>query len=372
MPPTVEARVQPAETASAGCTTKAVNPDAALLARRWFELGVLLLVTALVLLTCYLMLQPFLGAMTTAIAMAVVLLPFQRELECRRINGSIAALMTVVVGLAILGGPIFLVVARLADEFNVVSDTLAQLARNGTWDSYLAAYPGMARLVQWVSTHIDIARIASNATGTISGWATSFVQASGAQIISLVIAVYFLFFALRDRRIVLSWVTRLSPLPAPAMRDLTGRIATTIRATLFGTVCVSLLQGMLGGLMFFWLGLPAPLLWGLVMGVAAMLPVIGTFIVWLPTAIYLLATGQTLEGVILLCWGLFVVGLIDNLLYPVFVGGRTQTHTIPTFFSLVGGIFVFGPAGLIIGPVVFAIAIFLLEYWRHDSVIPVS
>ena len=143
----------------------------------------------------------------------------------------------------------------------------------------------------------------------------------------------------------------------------------TVHATLYGTFAVAVVQGTLGGLMFWWLGLPAPLLWGIVMALLAVVPVLGAFIIWIPAAIFLLLEGSEGKALLLTLWGAIVVGGIDNLLYPILVGRRLKMHTILAFISLVGGLIVFGPSGLILGPVIFTVTRLLLEIWsRQNSV----
>jgi predicted PurR-regulated permease PerM len=151
------------------------------------------------------------------------------------------------------------------------------------------------------------------------------------------------------------------------MQTLNNRVADTIRATIFGTIAVAMVQGLLGGLMFWWLGLPTPLLWGIVMGLLAIIPVLGAFIIWIPAALFLWLTGQPINALILMLWGTIVVSGIDNLIYPILVGKRLKMHTIPTFISLVGGLIVFGAPGLILGPVVLTVTMFLVEHWRKHS-----
>jgi predicted PurR-regulated permease PerM len=143
----------------------------------------------------------------------------------------------------------------------------------------------------------------------------------------------------------------------------TVNISNTIHATIYGTLAVSAVQGLLGGLMFWWLGLPAPLLWGVVMAFMALVPVLGAFVVWIPAAFFLVLEGSWGKALILTLWGLVVVGTIDNLLRPMLVGRRLKLHTVLAFISVVGGLIQFGPAGLIIGPAVLAITTALLEVW---------
>jgi predicted PurR-regulated permease PerM len=179
-----------------------------------------------------------------------------------------------------------------------------------------------------------------------------------------VLTFYLLFYFPRDRRLMLETVRSHSPLSLAEMDRLFGQIADTIHAIIYGTVVVACVQGTLGGLMFWWLRLPTPLLWGLVMGLLAIVPVLGAFVVWIPAAIFLALDGSWERALILVLWGALVVSSIDNLLYPMLVGNRLKLHTVPAFISLVGGLTLFGPAGIILGPMAVTITIILLDVWR--------
>jgi predicted PurR-regulated permease PerM len=119
--------------------------------------------------------------------------------------------------------------------------------------------------------------------------------------------------------------------------------------------------------MFWVLGLPAAVLWGAVMAVLAIIPVLGAFIVWVPAALFLVLEGSWGKALILAGWGGLVVSLIDNLLYPVLVGKRLRLHTLPVFIVIVGGLTLFGSAGIVLGPVTLAITVALVEIWRRRT-----
>jgi predicted PurR-regulated permease PerM len=116
-------------------------------------------------------------------------------------------------------------------------------------------------------------------------------------------------------------------------------------------------------MMYAALGVPGAVIWGAVTFIAALVPVFGTVLIWGPVALFLLVTGSWIKAVILVGWGMLAVGMIDNLLYPLLVGDKLRLHTVPTFFSILGGITLCGPAGLILGPLIFAITIALLDIW---------
>jgi predicted PurR-regulated permease PerM len=142
-----------------------------------------------------------------------------------------------------------------------------------------------------------------------------------------------------------------------------GQLAKTIRATVNGSLFVGLIQAILAGIMYALLGVPAAVIWAAVTFLAALIPMFGTMLVWAPVALYLALTGSLVKALILIAWSALVVGTIDNLLYPFLVGDQMQVHTVPTFFSILGGISVFGGAGLILGPLTLAITLGLLDVW---------
>lgn len=175
--------------------------------------------------------------------------------------------------------------------------------------------------------------------------------------------LFVLFFLYRDGRAAMSALCRLVPLADEEATRLFRRIEETILATVNGSLAVAFVQAVLAGVMYTALGVPAAVIWAAATFIVALVPMFGTFLVWGPIAVYLLLTDAWVKAIVLVSWGALAVGTIDNFLYPHLVGNRLQLHTVPTFFAIVGGIAVFGPAGLIIGPVVLAVTIGLLDIW---------
>jgi predicted PurR-regulated permease PerM len=128
---------------------------------------------------------------------------------------------------------------------------------------------------------------------------------------------------------------------------------------------IAAIQGALGGIAFFALGLPSALVWGVVMIFLSLIPMAGAFVVWVPAAIYLAVTGHWVKALLLVAWGAFVIGTVDNFLRPKLVGERTKLHELFIFFSVLGGLQVFGVLGLVLGPVVLAITLALLDVLKH-------
>ena len=139
------------------------------------------------------------------------------------------------------------------------------------------------------------------------------------------------------------------------------RIRSMAHATIYGSLTTAIVQGTLGGLMFAILGIRGALLWGAVMALLSMIPSAGAFVVWIPAAIVLALQGDWVRATILVGWGTLVVGTIDNVLYPWLVGQQVRMHQLAVFVAVVGGLLAFGAAGLVLGPVIAAATLALLD-----------
>ena len=191
--------------------------------------------------------------------------------------------------------------------------------------------------------------VATNAL-TVGQGALSILAALG-------VMLYLTFFLLRDGDSLGARFREALPL-RPEVRDgLIEKFLCVVRATMKGSVLVAILQGIIGGLIFWFLGIDSALLWGLLMGFFSLVPAVGTGIVWVPVATYLLVTGSVKEGAILVFCGLFVIGLIDNLLRPILVGKDTKLPDFVVLISTVAGLELFGLSGFILGPIIAALFI---------------
>lgn len=314
---------------------------------------------------CYRLAAPFLSATAWALALAVLFTPVQRWLDGALGHPNVSAFVAVL-GIALMVAvPAIFVAQRLAVQAVRSAKIVDARVKSGEWQRSLHAQPRLAPLMEQIERRLDL----PGTTTTISGWLQSaggsVVKGSILQVVEFVLTFYLLFFFLRDRHAVLLGLRSISPLPAKEMDSLLCHVSDTIHATIYGTLAVSVVQGLLGGLMFWWLGLPAPLLWGVVMALLAVVPVLGAFVIWIPAALFLALEGSWGKALILTMWGVVVVGTADNLLRPILVGNRLRMHTVLAFISLVGGLMFFGASGLILGPVVLTITIGLGEIWTR-------
>ncbi len=325
--------------------------------------AVLLLITCIGLYLCWLLARPFLTAITWALALAVIGQPLHRRLG-RLLKPDAAALLAVTAITVILLAPGTFLFQKIFDE---AGDRLVTIGRSLNREAlYNAAsqYPVAERALAWLEPRFDPGEQLSRLAGIVAGQVPNALSGSAQFITQFVIMLVTLFYFFRDRNQLLQSLSALIPLSAPETTVLFRRVAQTIHATLYGNLIVKIVQGVLGGLMFWILGLPAPTFFGAMMVLLAMLPIVGTSLVWGPAAIYLFLHGSWIKALILALWGALVVSLIDNLLYPILVAGEMRIHTLGILVAIFGGLIAFGLAGVVLGPLILATTMALLDIWR--------
>ena len=326
-------------------------------------LGILGVLTLVALVLCYRIASPFLPALTWAIALAVVARPMHRRIVRHLDRPTIAAALSVALVTIVVVVPIAFATQQLAQEAIGIFHALQADGGESSWKALIQKAGALAPLLEWIDQQVSLrGQLEDFSQFALKGLKTAWSISVGI-VLGGLITLFFLFYFFRDGSRLMNAVCSFLPLSPEECGRVLDRIDDTIHAMVFGSLGVALVQGSLGGLMFWWLGLPSPLVWSAVMCVCAVLPVFGAALVWVPAALYLWMTGETANALILTLWGALVVSFIDNVLYPLLVKNQLRLHTVPVFVAIVGGIVVFGAAGLILGPVVLAVTKVLLGVW---------
>jgi len=328
--------------------------------QRFLPLGILFAATVLVLYGCARVLAPFWSPLLWALAFAVACLPAQRWLE-RKLTGRNLAAGMIVTGLGLtLVLPLLFVSERMVRHVVAGIELLMSPAIAARWEAALLKHDTLRAASRWFGEHLDLRGGLQNAAATLP----TVVETSAWLVADLAVMLFTLFFLLRDRRFFLDTLRSLVPLRDDEWERITLRLHHTIRATLFGKLLVAAAQGIMAGLMFWVLGIPAPLVWALAMTVLALIPVAGPFLIWIPATFYLALLGEPVKATILGVWGLLVVSNVDNLLYPFLVGRSLDMHPLTSLLSVIGGVVLLGLSGVILGPLLFALAWVLVEVSR--------
>ena len=314
----------------------------------------------------FMLAAPFLSSVTWALVLGIIFLRPHRVIEKIAGANAGAALSVFLIALIIVA-PLSFASRRLFTEVVSGAGYLQTMLTPERWRGYLEAHPWLQTASDWVQTSFDLQDVARRVGGFLTNAGALFIRQSTGQIVTLLLAFYLLFFFLRDRAAGLRALLRLSPFSNRETLRLVIRVRDTINAIIFGTVAVAALQGALGGLMFWWLNFPSPALWAFIMGLLAIVPVLGTFVVWAPAALYLAMEGRWGDALTLAVWGGLVIGSADNLVRPLLISGGLRLHTAPAFIAMVGGLNVFGAPGIVLGPIAMTTAGQMVNFWRRRA-----
>ncbi len=338
-------------------------------------------ITLLVLYFSYLIIKPYLLDIFMALVLFFTAKPLFRGLT-HLLRGwkVLASALTCLILLLIILIPLFSLMSIIATQALDFSSQVTKGMQNGQLWHWVAtriddfkAYlihlnlplpPGEINLAQIVQTAVTKASafVYSNAIGLIKGFTVFFFD--------LLLVLFITFFMFLQGDDFIEALKKLSPLEAAHNEEILRETETTIKATLWGTVIVAFVQGTLGGVGFLIFGLPQPAFWGTVMIPAAVIPVVGSTIIWGPGAVYLLWTGHIAAGIGLIVWGGVVVSVIDNVLKPILVKGSSETPSIFILFSILGGLTYFGMIGFILGPLILSFLLSLLRIYQKTILAP--
>jgi predicted PurR-regulated permease PerM len=328
-----------------------------------------LILVALTTIAFFALVRDFLMPVFWAAVLATIFAPMQRRyVAAVRGRRSVAALLTMLTILLLVVAPLLGVGVAMTQE--VVG--FAEQVQSGAID-LRAPVRFVQRIAPLVTRYLDRFGVRVDAVGeqlstaavAVSQFLASRALALGQNLLQFValfaLMLYILFFFLRDGGRLVAALIRALPLGDVRERELLVKFSEVTRATIKGTLVVGCVQGAIGGLLFWILGIPAPVFWGAVMAVFSVMPVVGPGIVWGPAAIILIAGGHIFKGIVLIAGGVVLIGLVDNVLRPLLVGRDTQMPDYLVLLATLGGLSVFGIAGFVIGPV---IAAFFLVVWE--------
>lgn len=326
-----------------------------------------------------LLMKPFFGPIFWAVAIALIFHPVQ-QLLVRKFGDrpNTNALITLFICMVIVVIPVLVLVTSLiAEGVGIYQQIQDGDIRPGEYiDRVNQSFPAIQSFL--AQFDINFSELRDRAVSFFVGGSQFLAkQAIGVGqntfqfFLGLALMVYLAFFLLRDGSKLIELLIKALPLGDERERLLFAKFAEVTRATVKGNLLIAIIQGALGGLIFWMLGIGGALLWGVVMAIVSLLPAVGAAIVWVPAAIYLAAVGDVLEAVILTAFGVVVIGLADNILRPIFVGRDTKLPDYIVLLSTLGGIVMFGINGFVMGPLVAALfmafwGIFIREFGHED------
>jgi len=193
-------------------------------------------------------------------------------------------------------------------------------------------------------------------------------------ILNFFVMIFAIFYLFKDGPVIFSNLRRLLPLRGVYKRHLFEKFGKVTSAIVYGHIVVAIIQGILGGIGFFIFGVSSPIIWGIVMAFAALIPFIGTGIVWLPPALLKLIggisagnTGEIVGGVLFILYGILVISSIDNILRPKIIGDKAKVHPVLILVGVLGGLYLLGAVGILIGPLILALFVTFIKAYERDK-----
>ena len=333
------------------------------------ERAIFFVLVGLLAYLTYLVMSPFLAPLAWAVAIVLFTYPLHLRVQKRFAGPSRAALVTTFIIAGVVVTPFLLISAGAAYQAIGIAQGLQEQVKQGRrpvleW----AQGKPLDFVVKYLPAKVEKAEVEDYVQGKVQAVAV-FVVAQAPRMLGVLttvlmnlFVVLFATFALfRDGPAVLGLLKRVLPLSAKQQEEFFALVVNTIHASLFSSLVVAVVQGALGGLLFAFLGIGRPVLWGVIMAFVSLIPMVGAGLVWVPAAVLLAVNGHWVKAIILVAGGVLVIGTADNVLRPILMKGRSEMGELLVLLSVIGGLAVFGVVGIFLGPLVVAVAVASLK-----------
>ena len=326
---------------------------------------------------CFLLVEPYINSIVMAFIISLLMFPIHQWFEKTLPNhANIASLLSCVVLTFIIVVPLLFVFAAIVQQGSTFSQNLYQWVTHGGIQT-IFAHPWVVKVLSIANTYLPfdsiepqeiaqkIGQFATSFGSNLVGISAKILGDATNFLVNFFLMLFVLFFLLRDHDKIISALRHILPLSRSQEDKLLDEIEQVSKSAVMGSFLTAIAQGLAGGIGMWIAGFPG-LFWGTMMGFASFIPVIGTALIWIPAAIYLFLIGDTSWAIFLTIWSIVIVGSIDNLLRPLLMQGSGGMNTLMIFFSLLGGLHVFGLIGLIYGPLIFAVTIVLFNIYEEE------
>ncbi len=325
---------------------------------KYFFFGLLLAT----LIFTFLIFRPFLVVLIVGACFSIVLYPLHKWFN-KKLPNSLSALLTVLFFIIVICGPILGIGAIV---FNQSQNLNQIITASGKIAPFVDSLNESISKTLPQGMHFDIYEKITSLISTISSNLASIFSATVSTVLSITLIILTIFYMLKDGEEWKKTILRLSPLSSEADEKIINRMSKTINGVIMGYLLVALAQGVLMGIGLKIFGVPNPALWGVVTAIVSMIPTIGTSLVSIPAVIYLFSMGNIPQAIGMMTWAIALVGTIDNLLSPFIVAGRVNLPPFLILFSILGGISMMGPAGILIGPLTVSLLYTLVSIYRSE------
>ena len=326
---------------------------------KYFFFGLL----AAISIFAFFIFRPFWIVLFLGASISVVLYPIYAWLERKKIPNWLSALFTVLLFVIILCGPLLGIGIIV---FNQSQNVYHSIITNGSTESFLSLITIKINKVLPVGIAFNINQKISDLVYFLFNNITGLFNTTISTLISFILILFSIFYFLKDGNKWKKAIITLSPISNENGEKITTKLTHSINSIMKGYLFIALIQGTLVSLGFLFFGVPNPALWGVIAGIASLLPPTGTGLITLPAIIFLFATGHTLPAIGLLLWSILLVGAVDNFLNPILVGKKINIPPFLILFSVLGGLSLLGPVGILIGPLMVSLLYTLFSIYTEE------
>lgn len=334
-----------------------------------------LFITAVMVYLCWVMIKPFLSIILWASVLVIIFYPLYKKILSKVKRQSISSILSIIIVLICFILPLAGITGMIVNEAAGLATTTYAKAQELIKDP--SRGQKFIDIYNFVNQYVNIEKFINSdelkgflakVSGAVLQGTIDFLGGFAGTLVSLFFALFTMYYLFRDGDKIVKRLPEIMPIEKEQTTALLDKISNSINASIYGTLFIAAIQGTMGGLMLWILGVPSPVIFGVLMMILAILPMGGTGFVWVPIVIVFIILGDYTKAVILTAYGLLAIGMIDNFLMPKIVGKRTKMHELYIFFSVLGGIQVFGLLGLFLGPVVLSITLGLLSIFRDEDI----
>ena len=285
-----------------------------------------------------------------------------------------SSLVTLIVILVIILGPFSFIVGSLVTDITDIYRTIED--KGFETISNIQSHPRVAGIFKSIgelemfkdfNLEQSVVNTLKSIGKTIAEHVSGIFKNAVVLIVNFIIMCITTFFFLKDGNLLAAYIKRLLPFSESQKDKLEERVKEMVVAAIYGGLAVGVVQGTLGGVAFLAFGLPSPVFWGTAMAIFSLVPLFGCFTIWGTAGVMLLLAGSVAKGIGLLLYGMLIISSVDNIIKPIVIGGRTKLHTLLVFFSVLGGMKFFGFLGFILGPLIAALCLSLLEIYTFED-----
>ncbi len=343
--------------------------------REYFLISLFFTIVAIFFYLFYLIIIPFFIPIAWAAVFAIIFYPlYERLLKKVKVRGLTSVAICFGIILLIIGPISYLFVALVNEAASAVTK-YNELQQEGKLTNFnLFNLPFVEFLKVKLGSYFDISQI--NMETIIKDYLDEISQALVTQTRVLItngartvfffgLMVFSMYYFFKDGSDIIHRLKRLMPLSQKQIDVTFIKLKDVIQATMYGSLVVALLQGLLGGILFAAVGIPSAVFWGAIMAFLAIIPLIGAFIVYVPAGIILILGGNYIAGIVVIVLGSLVISQVDNVIRPLLISGKTSLHPLLLFFSILGGIYMYGLLGVVMGPIIAAIFLTLIQIFEY-------